>query len=77
MFVVLCPQAIPLPRLKSVLPLVFGRTEDKSSNVRKNAVQFLTSVLATNPFAAKVDLSPSLSFFLVCMSVKRRKRVCF
>ncbi|CAI8031317.1 Condensin complex subunit 1 [Geodia barretti] len=48
-------KAIPLPRLKAILPLVFGRTEDKSSNVRKNAVQLLTTVLAANPFAAKLN----------------------
>ena len=56
--VCVCLQAIPLPRLKAILPLVFGRTEDKSSNVRKNAVQLLTTVLAANPFAAKVSFSP-------------------
>ena len=51
-----CPQAIPLSRLKSILPLVFGRTEDKSSNVRKSAVQLLTALLASNPFSATVSL---------------------
>ena len=59
-----CLQAIPLPRLKAILPLVFGRTEDKSSNVRKNAVQLLTTVLAANPFAAKVSFSPYVSSVL-------------
>ena len=31
-----------------------GRLRDKSSNVRKNAVQLLSAFLTSNPFAGKV-----------------------
>ena len=47
-------QAIPLPRQKVLLELVVGRLRDKSSNVRKNAVQLLSAFLTSNPFAGKV-----------------------
>ena len=49
-------QAIPLPRLKVVLDLAVGRLRDKSSLVRKNAVQLLTTFLTRNPFAATVSV---------------------
>ena len=51
---ILLPQAIPLPRQKVLLELVVGRLRDKSSNVRKNAVQLLSAFLTSNPFAGKV-----------------------
>jgi len=34
---------------------VVGRLKDKSSNVRKNAVQLLSAFLTGNPFAGKLD----------------------
>ena len=43
-----------------------GRTQDKSSNVRKNAVQLLTGLMATNPFAAKVSVRV---YMQVCVCV--------
>ena len=49
-------QAIPLPRLKVVLELAVGRLRDKSSLVRKNAVQLLTTLLTRNPFDATVSV---------------------
>ncbi|XP_014671209.1 PREDICTED: condensin complex subunit 1-like [Priapulus caudatus] len=48
--------AIPLPRQHELLKLVSGRLEDKSSNVRKAAIQLLGAYLKCNPFAAKLSL---------------------
>ncbi|PSN48611.1 hypothetical protein C0J52_18669 [Blattella germanica] len=39
-----------------VLKLVVGRLQDKSSNVKKNALQLVTTFLEGNPFAAKLKL---------------------
>ena len=51
----LCKEkCIPLSRHHSVLELAVGRLQDKSSNVRKAAVQLLTTLLESNPFAAKL-----------------------
>ena len=51
----LCKEkCIPLSRQHSVLELAVGRLQDKSSNVRKAAVQLLTTLLESNPFAAKL-----------------------
>jgi len=47
-------KCIPLTRQHSVLELCVGRLRDKSSNVRKAAVQLLTTLLESNPFAAKL-----------------------
>ena len=48
-------QAIPLPRVEPLVSLVTGRLRDKSSSVRKNALQLLTTIIANNPFAAQVS----------------------
>ena len=48
-------KAIPLTRQQRVLELVLGRLKDKSTNVRRQAVQLLTAFLKGNPFAAKVS----------------------
>merc|ERR1719445_1363100 len=48
-------KCIPLTRQHSVLELCVGRLRDKSSNVRKAAVQLLTTLLESNPFAAKLQ----------------------
>ena len=54
----LCKEkCIPLSRQHSVLELAVGRLQDKSSNVRKAAVQLLTTLLESNPFAAKLGTS--------------------
>ena len=47
-------KCIPLTRQHSVLELCVGRLQDKSSNVRKASVQLLTTLLESNPFAAKL-----------------------
>ena len=49
-------KVIPLNRQQRVLELILGRLKDKSSNVRKQAVQLLTAFLKGNPFAAKVSI---------------------
>jgi len=48
-------KCIPLARQHRVLELAAGRLQDKSSNVRKAAVQLLTTLLESNPFAAKLQ----------------------
>ncbi|CAH1774609.1 unnamed protein product [Owenia fusiformis] len=49
-------KALPLPRQQHVVELVIGRLQDKSSSVRKNAIQLVTALLRSNPFAAKLSL---------------------
>lgn len=61
-------KALPLPRQHQLLDLVIGRLQDKSSSVRKCALQLLTAVLRMNPFAAKVCL---FSNILVVLTVNR------
>jgi len=48
-------KCIPLSRQHKVLELTTGRLQDKSSNVRKAAVQLLNTLLQSNPFAAKLQ----------------------
>ena len=57
-------KAIPLPRQRSVMSLTLGRLQDKSSIVRKNAVQLLSEFLTSNPFAAKVSQPGSINIKL-------------
>ena len=47
---------IPVTRLDTLVEAVVGRLRDKSVNVRKNAVLFLTAFLNKNPFAAQISL---------------------
>nr|XP_053639720.1 condensin complex subunit 1-like [Cherax quadricarinatus] len=49
-------KAVPLRRQHQILELILGRLKDKSSVVRKNAVQLLTAFVKGNPFAAKLPL---------------------
>ncbi|XP_064081670.1 condensin complex subunit 1-like [Macrobrachium nipponense] len=56
-------KAVPLRRQQHVLELVLGRLKDRSSTVRKNAVQLLTAFLKGNPFAAKLPLEDLQSQF--------------
>jgi len=46
---------IPLARQHLVLEKAAGRLRDKTSSVRKAAVQLLTCLLESNPFAAKLE----------------------
>ena len=50
-------KAVPLPRHKAVLERTMGRLKDRSSLVRKGALQLLTAFLTENPFAAKVGVN--------------------
>ena len=49
-------QVIPLNQQRKVLGLTTGRLHDKSSNVRKNAMQLLILLIQGNPFAARLPL---------------------
>ncbi|QQP31484.1 Uncharacterized protein FKW44_025096 [Caligus rogercresseyi] len=49
-------KAIPLSRQNSVLKRTLGRLQDKSSNVRKQAVTLLTSLLQCNPYTFSLPI---------------------
>lgn len=49
-----CEGAIPLSRQSSLLKAVLLRLEDKSANVRKQALQLLRAILQSNPFTSQV-----------------------
>lgn len=60
--------AIPLPRQQHLLELLIGRLHDKSTSVRKYAIQLLKSFLVNNPFGAKVNIAyNTLMFFSVIL----------
>ena len=48
-------KCIPRARQHHVLELAAGRLQDKSSNVRKAVKRLLTTLLESNPFAAKLQ----------------------
>ncbi|KAJ8687031.1 hypothetical protein QAD02_022825 [Eretmocerus hayati] len=50
-----CEGAIPLSRQNRLLKASVLRLEDKSANVRKQALQLLRAVLQSNPFASKMN----------------------
>ncbi len=49
-------KTIPLNRQHRLLRLVIGRLQDRSSTVRKQAVQLLTALLQCNPFTASMTV---------------------
>lgn len=49
-------QAIPLSLQHKVLVLTANRLKDKSSNVRKHAIQLLIALMQGNPYAARLPL---------------------
>jgi condensin complex subunit 1 len=49
-----CEGAVPLSRQNRLLKASVLRLQDKSANVRKQALQLLRVVLQSNPFASKV-----------------------
>jgi len=58
-----CEGAVPLTRHGKLLAAIVLRLEDKSANVRKQALQLLRTLLQSNPFAGKlncIELSASL-----------------
>ncbi|XP_012286067.1 condensin complex subunit 1 [Orussus abietinus] len=50
-----CERAIPLNRQKRLIHATTLRLEDKSANVRKQALQFLRAMLQINPLAAVLN----------------------
>ncbi|CAG5117955.1 unnamed protein product [Candidula unifasciata] len=53
---VVTEKCLPLLRQESVMTLVVGRLNDKSSIVRKHAIQLVTALLKSNPFAAQLGI---------------------
>ncbi|XP_071110071.1 condensin complex subunit 1-like [Haliotis cracherodii] len=49
-------KCLPLPRQEHLVAKVIGRLQDKSSQVRKYAIQLMTALLKCNPFAAKLPI---------------------
>lgn len=49
---IVAEKSLPLLRQESVMTLVVGRLSDKSSIVRRHALQLVTALLRSNPFAA-------------------------
>lgn len=49
-----CNGAVPLARYGKLLAATALRLEDKSANVRKQALQLLRTMLQSNPFAGEV-----------------------
>ncbi|XP_035829509.1 condensin complex subunit 1, partial [Aplysia californica] len=49
-------QCLPLLQQESLMALVVGRLHDKSSIVRRHALQLLTALLKSNPFAAQLPV---------------------
>ncbi|XP_041377786.1 condensin complex subunit 1-like [Gigantopelta aegis] len=49
-------KCLPLPRQEHLTNLVLGRLQDKTSQVRKYAIQLMTALLKYNPFAAKLPI---------------------
>lgn len=58
-----CEGAVPLARYGKLLPCIALRLEDKSANVRKQALQLLRTLLQSNPFAGNVCKTQKLNFF--------------
>lgn len=59
--------AIPLIKQRDILTAVTGRLKDKSSLVRKSALQLLTNFITANPFAPKVRMKKGGIYYnMVC-----------
>lgn len=50
-------KCLPLNRQVSLTSLVVGRLQDKSSSVRKQALQLITNLFKCNPYAAKFSVT--------------------
>eukprot|EP01083_Nonionella_stella_P154834 499384_1 len=72
--------AIPVNRIASVMRLAVDRLQDRSSTVRKGALQLLTMVVQRNPFGGKLDrevFGPKLEEFktkIIAIEQERQKR---
>ncbi|XP_076247462.1 CAP-D2 condensin subunit [Calliopsis andreniformis] len=67
-----CEGAIPVARQGKLLAATALRLEDKSANVRKQALQLLRALLQANPFAAKLNKT-EISNSLEREEIKLRK----
>lgn len=56
-----CEGAVPIARHSKLLAATTLRLEDKSANVRKQALQLLRTLLQSNPFAGKVCVNLTFS----------------
>lgn len=58
-----CEGVVPLARYGKLLTAIVLRLEDKSANVRRQALQLLHTLLQSNPFAGKVCAMRQLNLF--------------
>ncbi|XP_055958438.1 condensin complex subunit 1 isoform X2 [Patella vulgata] len=49
-------KCLPLPRQENLVNLILGRLQDKSSSVRKYAIQLMIALMKNNPFASKLPV---------------------
>ncbi|XP_063681213.1 condensin complex subunit 1-like [Bolinopsis microptera] len=49
-------RCVPIPRQQDLVEKVVGSIQDKSSNVRKNALVFINTYLGCNPYSDKLSL---------------------
>ncbi|KAL5262314.1 hypothetical protein ACHWQZ_G007890 [Mnemiopsis leidyi] len=49
-------RCVPIPRQPDLVEKVVGSIQDRSSNVRKNALVFITTYLGCNPYSDKLSL---------------------
>ncbi|ESO89837.1 hypothetical protein LOTGIDRAFT_61640, partial [Lottia gigantea] len=49
-------KCLPLPRQENLVNLILGRLQDKSSQVRKYAIQLMIALMKNNPFASKLPV---------------------
>lgn len=63
-----CESAVPLARHGKLLACTAFRLEDKSANVRKQALQLLRTLLQSNPFAGKVCKTQKLNVSFLFMT---------
>ena len=48
---------MPLDRMEGVTKAAVGRLRDKAAQVRKNAIQLLTTMLQYNPYSPQLNLT--------------------
>jgi condensin complex subunit 1 len=54
-FEIIRQRAIPIDRIVGITELAVGRLKDKAAQVRKNAIQLLTTLLQYNPFSGQLQ----------------------
>jgi condensin complex subunit 1 len=50
-------RCVPLDRMETVTTATVARLRDKAAQVRKNAIQLLTTMLHYNPYSPQLKLS--------------------